>query len=108
MEDLEYLLRELSKKSLALVGMDLSSLRYISVYLTTQEKRVGGKTYTYEYLVGELEKKRKHILKKVSPSPEERGQIYELIRLYRACYRLEQARLHLELLNKKLLQEVQQ
>lgn len=106
MEDLEYLLRELSKKSLALVGKDLSSLRYISVYLTTQEKRVGGKTYTYEYLVGELEKKRKHILKKVSP--EERGQIYELIRLYRACYRLEQARLHLELLNKKLLQEVQQ
>jgi len=106
MEDLEYLLRELSKKSLALVGMDLSSLRYISVYLTTQEKRVGGKTYTYEYLVGELKKKRKHILQKVSP--EERGQIYELIRLYRACYRLEQARLHLELLNKKLLQEVQQ
>jgi len=106
MEDLEYLLRELSKKSLALVGMDLSSLRYISVYLTTQEKRVGGKTYTYEYLVGELEKKRKHILQKVSP--EERGQIYELIRLYRTCYRLEQARLHLELLNKKLLQEVQQ
>lgn len=95
MEDLEFLLKELSEKSLAFVGKDLSSLSYVSIYTTTHKKRIGDRVYTYEYLVGELPDKERHLLKKISPG--ERREIYELIHLYRACYHLEQARVHLTL-----------